>query len=43
MKELTAKGVEFVYPVAHDFYDGRWAALKDPFGNCLELVELKKD
>ncbi len=42
MEELGAKGVEFVYPVPYDFYDGRWAAIKDPFGNVLELIELSK-
>ncbi len=43
MNELAGQGVELIYPVPHDFYGGRWAAIRDPFGNCLELIELSKD
>ena len=43
MKELAGQGVELIYPSSHDFYGGRWAAIRDPFGNCLELIELPKD
>ena len=43
MKELAGQGVELIYPSSHDFYGGRWAAIRDPFGNCLELIELSKD
>jgi uncharacterized glyoxalase superfamily protein PhnB len=42
MEELGAKGVEFVYPEPCDFYDGRWAAIRNPFGNVLELIELSR-
>ena len=40
MAEFREKKVELIYPQAYDFYAGRWAAFKDPFGNVLELIEL---
>ncbi len=40
-KELSGRGVEFVYPEAIEFPAGIFNAFKDPYGNVHEIVQLK--
>ncbi|MFW9902945.1 MAG: VOC family protein [Candidatus Thorarchaeota archaeon] len=39
IKELTNKGVEFLYSEVKKFPAGIFTAFKDPFGNVHEIVE----
>ncbi|MFX1506251.1 MAG: VOC family protein [Promethearchaeota archaeon] len=39
IKELTDKGVEFLYSEVKEFPAGIFTAFKDPFGNVHEIVE----
>ncbi|MFX1517058.1 MAG: VOC family protein [Promethearchaeota archaeon] len=39
VKELTEKGVEFIYPEVKEFPAGIFTAFKDPFGNVHEIVQ----
>jgi catechol 2,3-dioxygenase-like lactoylglutathione lyase family enzyme len=39
MKELTDKGVEFLYSEVKEFPAGIFTAFKDPFGNVHEIVQ----
>lgn len=39
-KELTEKGVEFLYSEAKEFPAGIFNAFKDPYGNVHEIVQI---
>ena len=39
VKELTEKGVEFLYSEVKEFPAGIFIAFKDPFGNVHEIVQ----
>lgn len=41
IKEFKRKGIEFLHDEPQFFPLGEWIAFKDPFGNILELAELK--
>lgn len=43
LRELKAKGVEIIHEQPLDFPLGKYAALKNPYGDIHELVELKKN
>ncbi|NHJ05084.1 MAG: VOC family protein [Candidatus Heimdallarchaeota archaeon] len=40
-EDLKEKNVEFVYPEAIEFPAGIFNAIRDPFGNVLEIVQLE--
>lgn len=42
LRELKRNGVEVIHKKPLDFPLGKYAAIKDPFGNTHELVELTK-
>ncbi len=41
-QELKAKGVEFVQDEPEVFVAGRFAAMRDPAGNYLELIQFRE-
>ncbi|MCG3253803.1 MAG: VOC family protein [Candidatus Heimdallarchaeota archaeon] len=41
MKKMKEKGVELIYPDAIEFPAGLFNAIKDPFGNVHEIVQIK--